>query len=881
MGSDAERLHLINHDPDKTTADIRNRPFTGVAHTHALYVQQAGTSGAGQALVIESKNAAAPAFTVSSPVGGEGLRLNGALVVSAVPGAPAPSTLPLGGTSAARNTGIQLISSFDGGEDNSSGTDSTARINIYSYQRAATHSFGEVQRMYAMRRDSKQMIAWYGWVNPDKTPGYDPVTRDVAPGASCKPIAWIGAHIEANDHASMHNHISIEVPDTTGALQTRFEILLGDRATGKIGLDKTFIITNDADFAVRQSGGESFRVVAPSGTEKRIEFMGDAFGTDSSRRWKLRSTSTAESGLDAGSDFEIVRYNDSGVAQSATFIVRRSSGLVGFGTAVSDIDSRITVRQDGTASAGKFVSTTEGTASTATLRVETPTAAKRGLDYRITGDAVSRVRMDASVSGSGTITFGDGATADTNLFRSAANTLRTDDSFVVGTNLTVSGTTTATGRILGPTGYAYGTIAPSRTDPAWRVPSVSHQFQSGHSWTASGAASSNLNKTLEFVRGTQCASITTNGSGTPANLRLFGGPSLNLTGKMIRLIARISDVSRVSDLSFFVGTSSLANNFKWRAWQVTGSSQLSSNNEWFTLTLDWGSINAAAGSFSISSAGVPSTTTGFTDLQVQITDTSTGALTLDVQAVEVIDATSETFPGGVVSVVFDDSDESVYDLARPKMDALGFAGTQYTIVGNLGTAGYLTTAELRQLQDFSGWEIGLHSYSSSVHNSRYTSFTAADVDDDLRSGKQWLVSNGFRGEGVAYPGGEYQRTTDGVGIDAIASRYFSHGRTILWQSGRVTETFTPANSFRLRAISSVSDTQSGANKPSSMVAAGGLLDKCAGNGGWLILVFHKITSGAATVSTECSQSDFNSIMDAISSKGITVLPVSEVLRHYS
>ncbi|MFB6548680.1 hypothetical protein [Streptomyces sp. NPDC056405] len=56
MGSDAESLHLINHDPDRTTADIRNRPSNGVANTHALNVQQAGTSGGGAGLRVESAN---------------------------------------------------------------------------------------------------------------------------------------------------------------------------------------------------------------------------------------------------------------------------------------------------------------------------------------------------------------------------------------------------------------------------------------------------------------------------------------------------------------------------------------------------------------------------------------------------------------------------------------------------------------------------------------------------------------------------------------------------------------------------------------------------------------------------------------------------------
>jgi hypothetical protein len=397
------------------------------------------------------------------------LQTSKSLNITMVAGTVNPTQIPLGSTSAAASTGINLVSSFAGGEDSVNGTDSTARINFYSYQRAATHSFGEIQRMWLMREDSKAMLAWYGpQLTGTQDHGYDGDRNALTTGVSWKPWAWVGAHYEANDHASIHGHISIEVPDSTGALQTRFEILFADRTTGALGLDKSFIITNNADFSMRQSGGEEFRIVAPAGTEKRITFSGDAFGTDSARRWKLRSTSTAESGANAGSDFELVRYDDSGVAQSATFIVKRSNGFVGFGAALSNITAQITVRTDGTASGIFSAVSAEGTASTAVNRIETTTTAKRAFDYRLTNDSVSRLRLDAtSGSGSGTLTFGDGTTADTNLYRASANALATDDSWTVF-------------------GHALGTVQPSSHGLiAWNGdPTVATSSIAGTSGTA-------------------------------------------------------------------------------------------------------------------------------------------------------------------------------------------------------------------------------------------------------------------------------------------------------------------------------------------------------------------------------------------------------------
>lgn len=77
----------------------------------------------------------------------------------------------------------------------------------------------------------------------------------------------------------------------------------------------------------------------------------------------------------------------------------------------------------------------------------------------LTTDDVIRIYVDADtqkrliVNAGGTIEWGSGSVAvDTNLYRSAANTLKTDDSFIVAANLTASGTSTLTGAVSAPGG---------------------------------------------------------------------------------------------------------------------------------------------------------------------------------------------------------------------------------------------------------------------------------------------------------------------------------------------------------------------------------------------------------------------------------------------
>jgi hypothetical protein len=78
------------------------------------------------------------------------------------------------------------------------------------------------------------------------------------------------------------------------------------------------------------------------------------------------------------------------------------------------------------------------------VRSTRATSTDSAYETRVTGDPVARWYTDSS----GKHWWGDGsATTDTNLYRSAANTLKTDDSLVVGTNLTVSGSAAFTGNI--------------------------------------------------------------------------------------------------------------------------------------------------------------------------------------------------------------------------------------------------------------------------------------------------------------------------------------------------------------------------------------------------------------------------------------------------
>ena len=89
---------------------------------------------------------------------------------------------------------------------------------------------------------------------------------------------------------------------------------------------------------------------------------------------------------------------------------------------------------NGASVAGLFATSADGTAALGTVVINPFSANKRALDIRLAGDALSRLRVDMSAgTGSGTLIFGNGTIADTNLYRGGTDVLQTDDYFVMPT----------------------------------------------------------------------------------------------------------------------------------------------------------------------------------------------------------------------------------------------------------------------------------------------------------------------------------------------------------------------------------------------------------------------------------------------------------------
>jgi hypothetical protein len=421
----------------KTAAAVTFQIPAGVTITHfGLWSAASGGSFlGGQALV------ASVVFVAGAPY---------SLTVSAV--TDAPSAVPsAGGT---MTGGLTLSSTAAGGSDT---TDSTSRIDLTSHQSNGTHFYGELIRLNVINNPdavggAKGMIAWRLPRPPDGTDE-----------STLRTVTWIGAHW--NSQASLgtiHGHWSIETPDASDSLQTRLEILISNQAQTAIGSDKTLILTNAADFVVRCDNSQVLRLKSGSGAIKAIEWSNADWG-GSGVRWQIRQNGTAESGSNAGSDWELARFNDSGVEQDKPIVVTRSNGKVTIGGTAGTAGSlQVNRASTGTAFTIDTYQAAAGGTGTTAYQALTKDTTSRVVNSLVATDVTARFVLFAD----GKTEWGPGGSTarDTNLYRSAADTLATDDSLTVGASLTVT-TATVSPTVRGSTASG-GTLTLNSTSNA-------------------------------------------------------------------------------------------------------------------------------------------------------------------------------------------------------------------------------------------------------------------------------------------------------------------------------------------------------------------------------------------------------------------------------
>ncbi|WP_328683131.1 hypothetical protein [Streptomyces sp. NBC_00343] len=236
-----------------------------------------------------------------------------------------------------------------------------------------------------------------------------------------------------NNH---HRHFSIEVSNADLANKnTRFSIPWGFDTT-EIGFFQANVNVN---------GGNKLRVNSASGSYSELQLnvgLSDNLTPDTSHnRWSVQKENTAESGSNVGSDFRIVRSNDSGAVIDTALFIKRSTGAVGIGNVTAPA-AKLDVSEAGSRHTVEAIQTTSSTVAFAAYAGILGSSANRYFDGRVSGDSSGRI----AIMGTGEIQIGDGGAGgrDTNLYRSAANVLKTDDKLITAIGLGVGNSASAT-----------------------------------------------------------------------------------------------------------------------------------------------------------------------------------------------------------------------------------------------------------------------------------------------------------------------------------------------------------------------------------------------------------------------------------------------------
>lgn len=256
------------------------------------------------------------------------------------------------------------------------------------------------------------------------------------------------------------------------------------------------------------------------------------------------------------------------------------------------------------------------------------------------------------------------------------------------------------------------------------------------------------------------------------------------------------------------------------------------------------------------------TPAGATQIQVTIATSEPGSFYLDdVFLNSLSNQTPATFNKGVVSLTFDDGDASTYNNGFATLKTDGLKGTFYINAGTLGTSGYMTKADVKNLAA-AGDEIGSHGYQ----HTDIVTLTQAQLASQLTQNNtalHTLLGANYPITDYASPYGSYTSTA----LDTVMSYYQSHRTT----DGRVN---TKAN-LNPRTLHAVLVTSS--MTPAQVEA---LITQAAQQDEYLVLVYHAIgasPTGGDGSGYATTPAHFTTEMNFLKTANVTVLPVNAAL----
>jgi hypothetical protein len=410
-------------------------------------------------------------------------------------------------------------------------------------------------------------------------------------------------------------------------------------------------------------------------------------------------------------------------------------------------------------------------------------------------------------------------------------------------------------------GQDFATLAPAKRPPAPNYTMI-QTFQTGHTWAVAGSAGSTF-FAADYLYGTQSMKGVTSGTGGSVNIGKTGMAPVDLTGKSIAVLLKVSDIEKVDGIYALVGSGNFASyrSVKLAIHKGTGNSAIGYSGVYAWYHAELTETNTVVGAPNMAAV---------TDMRVVVYDKNNGPLTINLQAFATF-ARQTAFPNGVITWTWDDNYLPQFELAQKQaFDPHGIGCNYFVIVPTLGTTEpgsgpRFTLAQAHELEDLHNSEIGGHAYFTASHDVGMPNLSPADLLKEASSLKGWLTNQGFKGRDFfAWPKG-----MTGATAAATLSRFFS----ILRHTGGTYSNLYPDSPLRYQAVNLTSDVPVATFKT--------YIDYAKAHGVHLIIMGHQVLASGAVGNTNVNVGDLKQIVDYAQSIGVpsrTFGQISDAMR---
>lgn len=213
-----------------------------------------------------------------------------------------------------------------------------------------------------------------------------------------------------------------------------------------------------------------------------------------------------------------------------------------------------------------------------------------------------------------------------------------------------------------------------------------------------------------------------------------------------------------------------------------------------------------------------------------------------------------------VTFTFDDGYASARTLVAPELNQRNMPATfnVNTRPANDSYTGYMSWAQIQELQNSYGFEVASHAYE----HVDLSTLTASAAENQLTRAISDLQSHGIDPVSFASPYGGFNTTVN----NDIARLYASHRTS--WNILNV----WPIPAYDLRAITVTNTT--------TVPQLKSWIDSAVANNEWLIINYHNIVTGTPNSQYEFNLANFIEVVDYIKQKNVAVADVRSVVNSW-